>query len=587
MAERSITIFELHFCIALPVFSLFLCVKMRVILMFLVSHRAYCTDATSLTEVSTEINDPSIACSPEEIMQASAGQEGGRHDSQPEPFSVTEKELKLLREKQLGSEAESLPPYLGGSESPSRYDTFGSKTLELLERVAVTVSSKVFVAREVEGQFNSPVSVEEVVAVSSPLTDKYITDPRVLNFADISGNKRKRYSDQDPLSPAAKTPRLGPTFASPEATTRHRVVAKNETPAKNREPGRGTPNDGIKRVIVKYTNNCMESSPYDEHPLIKEYIITKYLGGYNLAPKAHFLSPAGVLTGEIPFEQLASRIKSKSIESVAGYSKCVNSNRQVRYIVQELVGPTWSNYFAYLSKLFSENKGAEAGLKTILSDLKIAISALRLVQKVHEWGIMHNDIHAGNIAFLDPSLEFSHIYKNPSSFEMVLIDFGMAKVFFDWKDSWSSSHGLNPVLLSPWQLEASCTRSGPRDDVIRIIDSIAQHLNPVLTKYLNVAFRNIVANKYEGMADFRKVLFNFKKTGPMFGPSNFASVGCCTQWNLDPKIVSHIQTSLDTIRSNFITSAESSATAVVDYGSIIDGLQELITYLEPTPSAKV
>ena len=425
-----------------------------------------------------------------------------RRDSPEIEFNRVREEKRRM----MQADSQSFPPPFMGEtdeEPDARYDVCNLGTLRLLDQVTVTSSSKIFEAEAVKGLAMSPMTEED---------------------KKVNLDSEKNFDEKNSGSPPRKVPRtsfLGKeTYLSP-APSFSRITLYAKTPAEDKEMGSGAANDGIKRVIVKYSNDCWDRSRgklHSSHPLVDEYLFGSILADVGVAPKTWYLSPPSTL---VHLRSPASRYISKNL--LEKYDKCVDLKTEVRFLVQERVGVTWSKYFKYLSS----KKSAESNL-VIESELKIARKAIELVQQAHAAGILHGDIHPGNIAFKNPDLSFEEIV--PGESEMVLIDFGMANSLFDpsTMSSVSSLQTLNLLLLSPWQLSRD-EPAAPRDDVIRIIDSVARHLNPQLSsemdKLLKEGRADLVAhkNRMNGVvkvSDYFGVMLsklrNFKISGPSF-----------------------------------------------------------------------
>jgi len=113
---------------------------------------------------------------------------------------------------------------------------------------------------------------------------------------------------------------------------------------------------------------------------------------------------------------------------------------------------------------------------------KIFVSALILLQKIHAIGIVHGDIHRGNIAFgkgysSDEKLneELKRLASTPISIvpELVLIDFGKATfdslgISVQTKSPPNFNNKKSLTFLSPDQLSSEPPR--PRDDVYRLFE---------------------------------------------------------------------------------------------------------------------
>jgi serine/threonine protein kinase len=288
------------------------------------------------------------------------------------------------------------------------------------------------------------------------------------------------------------------------------------------------------------------------------------------------------------------------------YDECVGVGTQVRFLVQEFVGVTWSDYSAFLRKRLSaipqqeiatvhisqtdskempavmiepeETEHEKVSKELIILEIKIAKKALQLVQGLHELGFVHGDFHSGNIAFRNPKLSFEDIGKDMESIdEMILIDFGLAKEFRSDEvpdESDASIKDLNPILLSPWQLEGK--RRSPRDDVFRVLEALAYNLNPASMKSFSQelgqirAIRDLTLRTKEQLKLNERIIAH-KTSSSMFGGSQ----GCCVDLSIDTR---ELQNMLNEIMKKFILILDN-PDDVPDYQSINIGFDTVIEFL--------
>ncbi len=102
---------------------------------------------------------------------------------------------------------------------------------------------------------------------------------------------------------------------------------------------------------------------------------------------------------------------------------------------------------------------------------------MELIEQLHDAGIMHNDIHGGNIAFRSPLGDTQWGGPNSDDLpDLVLIDFGFSSFFppdmgSARQTSQETIDSFNKVFVSPWQMTLS--REGRRDDVYRLVQLLA------------------------------------------------------------------------------------------------------------------
>jgi serine/threonine protein kinase len=100
---------------------------------------------------------------------------------------------------------------------------------------------------------------------------------------------------------------------------------------------------------------------------------------------------------------------------------------------------------------------------------------MELVQRLHERGVVHRDLHLDNVMFRAETESWTA--NDVVSGELVLIDFGLSVFFPDTADfglDWYVDDGMSPWLMSPWQLDK--VRAGRRDDLFRVLEMLAMNL---------------------------------------------------------------------------------------------------------------
>ena len=407
--------------------------------------------------------------------------------------------------------------------------------------------------------------------------------------------KRKRYDGKPQTAPSPHDP----------------------TPVKRLAPGLGEVRDHEQHVIVKYTNDCWDrriiqgSSSRSEHPLVLEYKFMKIFGPNQISPNAYFLSHPAVLPARASVERRSTRHLSGYLKKDERYDECVRVGTQVRFLVQEWVGVTWSDYSAFLRKRLSaipqpevatvhvsqtdpnelavaavmiqpeETENEKVSKELIILEIKIAKKAFQLVRGLHKLGFVHGDFHSGNIAFRNPNLSFEDIGKDMDSLdEMILIDFGLAKEFrYDagssLEESDASIKDLNPILLSPWQLLGQ--RRSPRDDVFRVLEALAYNLNPASLKSFSQqlgqmkAIRDLTLRTTEQLKLNERIIAH-KTSSSMFGGSQAGWVDL----RIDTR---ELQNMLNEIMTTFILSLDH-PDAVPDYQSINREFDTVIEFLK-------
>lgn len=114
---------------------------------------------------------------------------------------------------------------------------------------------------------------------------------------------------------------------------------------------------------------------------------------------------------------------------------------------------------------------------------QVGARAIRILQAVHAFGIIHGDVHLRNWV-----TQVSH---NPA-WTLKIIDFGRAIPFVDQNgvhlpQSVSSLGALNPALLSPWELQG--ISPSRRDDMYRLSEMLLllHHRGPLMSSNANLS----------------------------------------------------------------------------------------------------
>lgn len=222
---------------------------------------------------------------------------------------------------------------------------------------------------------------------------------------------------------------------------------------------------GVGFVSVKYMNDCKQRLfGLDPSLMLTEFGFLKVLNDTGLVPPVYMLSKEAFLGGElVPKAPYNGRI------SAAHYNRCVQLGTKVRYMVQELAGPTVQAFFDW----YMEHPEGLQNTKFISAVITIGLKIVDLIEAIHDVGIVHGDINADNIAFKHPVRSFIDI--DIESAELVLLDFGDSVFYPNYlnKPEKRSSKLLaaRKAFLSMYQLGGF--RTGPRDDIFQFVQMLA------------------------------------------------------------------------------------------------------------------
>ena len=195
-----------------------------------------------------------------------------------------------------------------------------------------------------------------------------------------------------------------------------------------------------RETVVKYQSNCYRTS--EVHPVARDYFFLKRLENSHVSPRALYLSGSASMPETEGIKTLF-QMKGDSREA------CASKGGSVRFMVVEKTG---MNMFQY-ARSFPD------GRVPIARAVSIGIQVIKLLQKIHALGIVHNDVHWGNVVFRNDAEES----------EVMLIDFGRS--FFapekepNFKlnlEFWKS----NPHFTD-WEIRGF--HPGFRDDVARTL----------------------------------------------------------------------------------------------------------------------
>ena len=260
---------------------------------------------------------------------------------------------------------------------------------------------------------------------------------------------------------------------------------------------------GDNSYVVKYVNDCglRIRGEKQEHLLVTESLFLAKLNETGIAPRVYYLSPPSVLTGhpnkveDLLLPRHATEFLMDNLE------ECLEVGTNIRFLVQERVGVSLPVYI--FSSILTKEPSGEENIRI----LKLLSKSVDLLERLHKEGIVHGDIHLGNIALANT---------NTDEGELVLLDFELARsmdIEADLNNKGKPWEHLNLRLLSPWQLEGAII--GPRDDMYRLLVNAANLLsrNRLLEAPDNIARKS---GNYEEQV---KVWMEFHKRELMFSKS--------------------------------------------------------------------
>ena len=198
------------------------------------------------------------------------------------------------------------------------------------------------------------------------------------------------------------------------------------------------------KKVVKYQHNCDDVE--EVHALVREYIFLRKLQGAGVVPHVYFLSPP------VRFPASISLKSDFEISDDQRAACAADAGSHIRFMVMERA-ETSLDALAY-----DINR---AGRRVpVVEAIKVMIHALLAIEGIHAKGVIHGDIHWGNLVLLNRG----------GQQELRLIDFGNA-MFADEME-------LHPVIVrvpgsynhcyfSHWNLAGY--RYAYRDDVFKAL----------------------------------------------------------------------------------------------------------------------
>lgn len=248
--------------------------------------------------------------------------------------------------------------------------------------------------------------------------------------------------------------------------------------------------------VLKYQSDCPQDN-LDVHPVLLDWWFLQHLEHLGITPKAYYVSPPSSMDG------MACRSESRKLSLVrmseSDWLWCTQTNvaTTVRFLIMEKVGDSLHGTMA-----MSLNQRID-----LIQVVQLGISSIEAIRRLHEGGgVVHGDIHAGNIC-LHPTRQH----------EVVLIDFGKA-FFVDEgiaNDSIREPFSWVHALFSPWDILGK--RPGKRDDVFKVLLTMALVLNgPKFTEWLtSIESNSTLSYEWKSQRNFFiSPEFDFRKEIP-------------------------------------------------------------------------
>ena len=235
-----------------------------------------------------------------------------------------------------------------------------------------------------------------------------------------------------------------------------------------------------RRFVAKYLNDCTDVlSRRPGVTLSKEHSMLMLAKDTGVTPNVYYLSPMIEI-------KVGGSVKTKSVTFSKHWVACQRLGAKVQMMLQDKGGDTVDSHMALIRNI-------HPGSPTILrAGLYIGLKTISMLDGLHGLGILHGDIHGGNILFKHP--KSSPALYDASIDDLMLVDLGMAtllSVGFNTATSAPLESHLNPMNLSPWHLAGE--RLGRRDDVYRAIEMMAVMLSG---GKLDAAFNKVLETQW-------------------------------------------------------------------------------------------
>ena len=339
-------------------------------------------------------------------------------------------------------------------------------------------------------------------------------------------------------------------------------------------------------LVLKYTNDCSDrllaaraaggsAGDPPAHPLVKDATFLFTLRGTGLVVNVRHLSGPSRLVPRTDDWETTERMMSELL--VRQFDRCMALGTRVRFLVTDLAGPSVSQYIRWLD---SRQPVRANQVQYLSAVVQITVQVVELLRDLHATGVVHGDVHGGNILFKDSSSVV-----DMSTSQLVLIDFEFAlfypvEVGMDARRTDSTAHRV-PALLSPWELQGF--RTGRRDDVFRAIECAARLLSRGQLEGGLDAFSagrvRMEGNPRVGTDSHAQILRDaalYRKTDlPYFKPSAMLGTRGLADMGLHPESQVHVENALEQVLLDHV-SGSPHPDAEPNYGGIITQLNDVL-----------
>jgi hypothetical protein len=198
-------------------------------------------------------------------------------------------------------------------------------------------------------------------------------------------------------------------------------------------------------MVVKYQVGLKDRASFDVHPLFRDALFLGELKDTNFVPRAEYISPPSLMIEEWSEKTDFTMIQGEREDAVI-------EGATVRFMIMQRID---MDMYQRINRF---------GHYSVFKSLELLKDLIKGLSVVHARGIVHGDIHPGNVGFINNRI--------------VIFDFGTA--FYAEEQKYASLYVREPFsyihsLFSHWNLEG--VRFGYRDDVFKAILVIAFAMN--------------------------------------------------------------------------------------------------------------
>lgn len=269
-----------------------------------------------------------------------------------------------------------------------------------------------------------------------------------------------------------------------------------------------TPDSAEIGLDLKYMNDCLVrlkagfNTASHVHPLVHEYRFIGALRKSGLVPPHVRISPAvrdsGSKEVEYKHGQFSTTIERKfSFSGLPDHQKCNQVGAETRFLSFDDIGIPVASYFDFASHIFTHEADR------LIAIMSFGIQALRIVQKLHAYGVVHGGLNAASIRFRHeretwPAYDLRKDY-------LIFVDLQSSFLFRETE----SIADYTVIDSPPWHLVLRGLPKSRRDDVYAMAETL---VNLVTEERLRARFEEKKGNIPE-LVELKQSYDMFDKKG--------------------------------------------------------------------------